>query len=141
MATGTLELAGIVMFSPDGARSSSIVLDTDNAVKFSGGMKFTGNLTVSGDIVSNSDERLKSNIRPIENSLDIIKQLNGKRYTKDEKESIGLIAQEVEKILPEMVLTSNDEGNIKSVNYQNIIAILIEAIKEQQKQIDSLQTK
>jgi len=141
MATGTLELAGIVMFSPDGARSSSIVLDTDNAVKFSGGMKFTGNLTVSGDIVSNSDERLKSNIRPIENSLDIIKQLNGKRYIKDERESIGLIAQEVEKILPEMVLTSNDEGNIKSVNYQNIIAILIEAIKEQQKQIDSLQTR
>lgn len=96
-------------------------------------------LVASGDITSNSDERLKSNIRDIPNPLQIVKQLSGKMYTKDGKDDqIGLIAQQVETVLPQMVHTSEDEMGTKSVNYQNMVALLIEAVKSQQDQIDAL---
>ena len=63
--------------------------------------------------------------------------LEGKRYTKDGKEQIGVIAQQVEKVLPEVVTTPENDG-MKSVNYGNMVAVLIEAIKDQQIQIDEL---
>jgi hypothetical protein len=101
-----------------------------------------GNATFSGQVTANSDVRLKSDIRPIENALEIVSNLHGKLYTKDGIENqIGLIAQEVEAILPSMVLTGDDEMQTKSVNYGNIVAVLIEAIKEQQKRIEALEEK
>jgi len=96
----------------------------------------TGNLIVSGTVTANSDEKLKKNVQTIENALEKVRNLRGVEY--DRKDSgehqIGVIAQEVEKIIPEVVY--GDE--IKSVAYGNLIAILIEAIKEQQKEIDEL---
>lgn len=85
-----------------------------------------------------SDQNKKENIRPIENAVEITKQLEGVRFNWKEngKESLGLVAQEVEKVLPELVETADD--GTKSVSYGNIIGILIEAIKEQQVLIDKL---
>ena len=120
---------------------------TNPSVKFEirssdGSIYSQGSGTFAGDVISNSDERLKSNIRPIENALDIVCSLNGKIYTKDGKDDqIGLIAQEVEKVLPQMVHTADDDMGIKSVNYQNMVAVLIEAVKEQQKQIEELKAE
>ena len=95
-----------------------------------------------------SDERFKKDIRPIDNAMNIINKIEGKTYSwkKDEfKEQnftdarqIGFIAQELEKVIPEVVITNND--GYKSVNYSMIIPILVQGIKEQQKQIDALQT-
>jgi hypothetical protein len=89
--------------------------------------------------IYSSDRTLKENILPLTNSLEKVEQLQGVSFDWKESgdESIGLIAQDVEKIFPELVST-NSEG-LKSVEYGNLVAVLIEAVKEQQKQIDSLQ--
>jgi len=96
----------------------------------------TGLLT-STDYNSSSDITLKDDIVDIKSALDTIKQLQGKSFTwKDGgAKGYGLIAQEVEKIIPDIV-TTND--GIKGINYINIIAFLIEAVKDLSSQIDQL---
>lgn len=106
-----------------------------------GGYKLyvTGTIYATGDVVAYSDIRVKTNIRPIENSLERITNSRGVMYDRtdnDDKDNIGFIAQELEKQFPELVSTDN-QGK-KGVKYQNAVAILFEAIKEQQKQIDGL---
>ena len=101
----------------------------------------TTSIYASNDIVAFSDISVKDNIRPIPHAIQKVKRLNGRLYTRkdsDDKEEIhmGLIAQEVEQVIPEVV-KDLPEGK-KAVAYQNIIGLLIEAIKDQQKQIDSL---
>jgi hypothetical protein len=88
------------------------------------------------DFNSTSDINLKENIRPIEDSLNKVLQLNGVSFDWKETQqpSVGVIAQEVEKVFPELVRT----GENKSVNYNGLIGVLIEAVKEQQKQIEEL---
>ncbi len=85
-----------------------------------------------------SDERLKENIQPLQNALKKVTQLRGVSFDfkKDKKKQIGVIAQEVEKIIPEVV-GENPDG-YKGVQYGNLVGLLIEAIKEQQEQIDTL---
>jgi hypothetical protein len=97
---------------------------------------------VSGDLNSTSDERLKDNIKPIENALSDVCKLEGVSFNwKDTgTKATGFIAQQVEPILPDLVSTSEDDG-IKSVNYIGLIGHLVEAIKEQQAQIDALTGK
>jgi len=99
----------------------------------------TGTLS-STVITSTSDEKLKENIVTISNPIDTIKKLRGVEYNwKDNgNKSMGVIAQEVEKVLPYLV-SENENG--KTVMYQNMVGLLIEAIKEQQKQIDELRGK
>jgi hypothetical protein len=84
---------------------------------------------------TNSDQALKSNIQPITDAVDKVKQIGG--YTFDMlttgQESTGVIAQEIEKVLPQVVF--GEEGE-KSVSYGNIVGLLIEAIKEQQQTIE-----
>jgi hypothetical protein len=85
-----------------------------------------------------SDERLKENIETIQNPLQKVTAMRGVSYKfkETEKQEVGVIAQEVEKILPEVVIDATD--GYKAVKYQNMVGLLIEAIKEQQKQIDEL---
>ncbi|MDD5700155.1 MAG: tail fiber domain-containing protein [Candidatus Nanoarchaeia archaeon] len=99
----------------------------------------TGAVT-AGSFVYSSDKALKTNIQPLQNSLSKIKQLNGVSFNwkSNGEKSIGLIAQDVEKVYPELV--SGTEGN-KGVEYGNLVAVLIEAVKEQQKQIDELKSQ
>lgn len=99
----------------------------------------SGNFTAVGDVTAFSDITLKEDIRPIEKALDRVQQILGVTYNRidlDGKRQAGVIAQDVEKVLPEVVHT--DENGIKSVAYGNMIGLLIEAIKEQQRQIDEL---
>jgi hypothetical protein len=88
-----------------------------------------------------SDERIKTNIKTIEYALDKVLLLRGVEYNdfriEPERKRIGLIAQEVELIVPEVVRTSEEDG-MKSIEYQNLVGLLIEAIKDQQKQINEL---
>ena len=97
----------------------------------------TGTLS-STIFTSTSDITKKTNIQNIKNAVELTKQINGVKFDWKEtsESSAGVIAQEVEEILPEIVHT-NDEG-IKSVNYNGVVGLLVEAIKEQQKQIDEL---
>ncbi len=100
-------------------------------------LEVVGNITASGDITSTSDITLKENLEKISNPIDKIKNLNGYTFNRigHQKRSVGLVAQEVEKVLPEAVL---GEDGSKSLAYGNVVALLVETVKEQQKQIDEL---
>jgi hypothetical protein len=100
----------------------------------------TGDAWLQGILTQASDSRLKKNISPLQNSLKKILLLNGYHYNwKDEnadnKLQTGLLAQEVQKLFPELV-AENKEGFL-SVNYSGLIPVMLESIKEQQKQIDA----
>lgn len=85
-----------------------------------------------------SDRSLKKNIQPIPNALERVQKLQGVNFQwkKDDKEAMGLIANDVENIFPEVVTT--DSEGLKQLQYGNLVGALVEAIKEQQKEIDSL---
>jgi hypothetical protein len=109
-----------------------------------------GEIRATGDIVAfySSDERLKSNIQPIGDALDKVNQISGNVY--DWKEGfenihshtgtdIGVIAQEIEKVLPQAVI--DRENGYKAVNYEKIVPLLIEAIKELSAKVKELENK
>ena len=107
-------------------------------------VNYDGSATLSGDLTINSDARLKSNIISLGSTLAKLLMIDGKSYTMKTNESqskIGLLAQDVQKAFPELVKTTNDKDKTLSVNYQGLIPVLINAIKEQQKQIKQLKNK
>lgn len=97
-----------------------------------------GNVTAAANITAYSDIRLKNNIKTIENALSKTCQLRGVSFDKDGVAGIGVIAQEIQKVLPEVVLENNDEDKTLSVAYGNIVGVLIEAIKELKAEVDEL---
>ena len=104
-------------------------------------VNYDGSATLSGDLTINSDARLKSNIISLGSTLAKLLMIDGKSYTMKTNEAeskIGLLAQDVQKAFPELVKTTNDSDKTLSVNYQGLIPVLINAIKEQQKQIKQL---
>ena len=104
-------------------------------------VNYDGSATLSGDLTINSDSRLKSNIVTLGSTLSRLLLIDGKSYTMKANESIskiGLLAQEVQAAFPELVKTANNSDGTLSVNYQGMIPVLLNAIKEQQAQIDEL---
>jgi hypothetical protein len=97
----------------------------------------TGLLTTT-DYNSSSDKRLKKNIKTVDNALDKVMSLRGVSFDWKEggAKAIGLIAQEAEKIIPEIV--SKDDNGYLGIKYNNLIGVLVEAIKDQQEQINIL---
>ena len=123
-------------------RNQDVKLYYDNVEKLatsSSGAVVYGDLTVSGSVSEGSDIRLKTNIKPIEDAIDKVTQIEGVSFNwkKDNKPSLGVIADQVEKIIPELV--QGDDP--KTVNYNGLIGLLIEAVKDQQTQIDSLKER
>ena len=102
-----------------------------------GGRNLSGDFTATGNCTAYSDERLKDNIQTIDNALDKVSQMRGVTFTKDDAKGSGVIAQEIEKIAPELVL----DGEYKSVAYGNTVGYLIEAIKELKNEVEVLKTK
>jgi len=100
---------------------------------------FSGSVTAT-DFTITSDRRLKENIQTVDSALDKIMKMRGVYFTRigSERRNLGVIAQEVEEIIPEVVFTDESPEQMKSVAYGNIIGLLIEAVKEQQLQIDEL---
>ncbi len=139
----------VAKFTPNGTTlGSSIIRDNGTNVGIGVAPHVTHRLDVSGSVQATayfyvSDRNLKTNIRPIESALEKILKLAGVifQWKGDEsgKDNIGVIAQDVEKVFPEIVHT--DDNGLKSVEYGNLVAPLIEAIKEQQKQIDALKAE
>mgnify|MGYP003133016037 CR=1 FL=1 len=105
-------------------------------------MSAAGAATFNNDVTAFSDERLKEDIQPITGGLEKVMQLQGVTYkrndVKDAKTQIGVIAQQVEPILPEVVLTAEDEMGTKSVDYAKMTAVLIEAVKELKQEVTQL---
>jgi len=125
---------------------NATLFDTDNAAFVIGNgtlwnatsdafvVYFNGNATLAGDLTINSDARLKDNIQPLGSTLDKLHQIEAKTYSfkKDEDHTpkIGVLAQEVQAVFPELVTEGAD--GILSVNYQGLVPVLINAINEQE---------
>ena len=98
-----------------------------------------GDVTAAGSFVASSDERLKSDIQQLTDCLQVINGLSGKSYIKNGQVEIGLIAQQVQKVLPQVVKEGSD--GYLAVAYGNIVAVLIEAIKELSARVEQLESK
>ena len=101
-------------------------------------------VVASDNITAYSDERLKENIEVIPNALQKVEHIRGVTFTRNDQEDkekthAGVIAQEVEQVLPEVVDT--DEEGIKSVAYGNMVGLLIEAVKELKQEVDDLKAQ
>ena len=143
--SGTQTFTGAKTFSANVATTNI----TSGTVIVTGGVGISGALNVGGDIVAyaSSDERLKDNIELISNPIEKVQSLKGVTWdwnsNADELQqslpNVGVIAQDVEKVLPQLVI-DRDNG-FKGVDYAKLTGLLIEAIKDQQKQIDELKSK
>ena len=133
-----------------GSANQIVFKNSSNNGATSGNLTFDGtNLSCAGDITAfASDERLKTNIEPLENALDKVLALSGFTYTFNETgESlgfdttityVGVSAQEVQAVLPEAVKPAPANGDYLTVQYEKIVPLLIEAIKELKTEIDEL---
>jgi hypothetical protein len=106
---------------------------TANANNITMSGSYTGTFTATGDLVAYSDKKLKSNVKTLDGSK--VYAMRGVSFDKDDKKGSGVIAQELEKIAPELI---HDEGEYKAVAYGNISGYLIEAIKELKAEIEEL---
>ena len=122
----------------DIANTASVGINKTNPVH---ALDVNGNVRGTS-MIALSDLRLKENIKPLENSLDKILAMQGVSYNLIDDENkvtqVGVVAQEIEKVLPEVVVTDADD--MKSVAYGNITAVLIEAVKELQQQVNDLKS-
>jgi len=156
--------AGSATFNSNVYASGNIGLDSTDFISFTGNTRMDvtingnnefrfesdGDFHADGDVIAFSttisDERLKTDIKKIENATDKVSQLNGYTFTykADGKKSAGVIAQEVEKVLPsavsekELPLKMDDDVAYKTVQYDQIIGLLIESIKELKQEINEL---
>lgn len=101
------------------------------------GNNLSGSFTATGNITAYSDERLKENVETIEGALNKVLQMRGVMYDKDGERGTGVIAQEMQQVMPEVVLDSG-RGEYLSVAYGNLVGVLIEAIKELKVEIEEL---
>jgi hypothetical protein len=137
-------------FHKAGHYAVNMGLDDDNVLRIGGWsasanrmqLDMSGNVTFAGDVTAYSDARVKTNVNTIENALEKTLALRGVTYNRTDSEDVrtkvGVIAQEIIEVLPEVVNQDND--GMYSVSYGNITALLIEAIKEQQLQIEELKS-
>ena len=135
---GTSTFNGQVIMTNASASTST----TTGSLIVSGGVGVAGRVTAA-QIVETSTIAVKENVNPILDALSSIMQLTGVIYDRKDKSSInepGLIAEEVNKVLPNLV-TKDIEGNPYGIQYTKIVAYLIEAVKDQQHQIEELKKK
>lgn len=99
---------------------------------------FSDDLIVNGDVTVSSDARLKANITSLGSTIAKLLLIDGKSYTmkKDGKSKIGVLAQDIQKVFPELVTV--DKNDMLAVNYQGLVPVLINALKEQQLEIENL---
>ena len=143
--TGSAGAFQILNASSDNAALYASTDGTGKAGYFNGDVHVQGDITYSGTSSQSSDRRFKENITPIEGALDKVQRLRGVNFHWRREEypdlrfkqgrDVGLIAQEVEAVLPEAVET--DEEGYKSLAYTKLTALLVEAVKEQQALIDA----
>ena len=126
------------------ANTANSIVARDSSGDFTAGSINCSNLTATfavtaADINSTSDLHLKTNVNTIENSLDIVNSLRGVSFDwkMNHKKSYGVIAQELEQILPDLVTTQQN----KSVNYNGLVGVLIEAVKELSAEVEELKKK
>jgi hypothetical protein len=139
-------------FHKGGNYAVNMGLDADNVLRIGGWsaaanrwvLDMSGNMTAAGNVTAYSDIRLKENIEVIPNALEKVQKIRGVTFTRNDQEDkeklhTGVIAQEVEAVLPEVI--SEDNLGIKNVAYGNMVGLLIEAIKELKAEVDDLKSQ
>ena len=119
--------------------TSAGVINISNSGTDAGSIE-SGNLTMVGSVSAYSDVRLKTDLQQIQNALEKVTQLTGYTYTRIDTNAkqTGLLAQDVQKVMPEAVMTNNE---YLSVAYGNLIGLMVEAIKELNDKVDALGVK
>ena len=133
MTTASNGYTGEIQFRTNGTNSTN----TRASVRLT--IASGGDATFSHNVTAYSDERLKDNIQTLDGSK--VLEMRGVSYERDGVDGSGVIAQELEKVAPELVHTADDEMGTKSVAYGNLVGYLIEAVKTQQKQIEELSSE
>ena len=110
-------------------------------VMFNGDATVSRDLTVNGVVNTSSDARLKTDIMSLGGTLAKLLLIDGKSYTtkKDGRQTIGVLAQDIQEVFPELVTT--DDNDMLAVNYQGLVPVLINALKEQQVEIETQQAE
>ena len=146
---------GHVSMDSDNLTIKSLVSDKDMIFQGNDGgsgitaltldMSAAGAATFNNDVTAFSDKRLKTDVTDIENALDKVQQMQGVYYRRNDVENakmqVGVLAQDMEQVLPEVVLTADDEMQTKSVDYGKITSVLIEAVKELSAKVEYLEGK
>ena len=143
--------SAFISFHKSGQYAVNMGLDADNVMRIGGWsaaanrwqLDMSGNMTVAGDVTAYSDARVKENVVTVEDALDRVQKMRGVFYNRtdsdDKKRKVGVIAQEIMEVLPEVV--NQDNAGMYNVSYGNVVGVLIEAIKEQQSQIEDLKNQ
>jgi hypothetical protein len=133
--------AGNLDGAPDFIYSGSKVGVNNSVSDLTYNLEVSGSIRASDALLSNSDERLKENIYPIDNALARVGQIEGVYFNWNNKaeRQVGVIAQQVEKVLPEVV--SEDKDSYLSVDYSKLVPLLFEAINEQSSIIMDLEER
>ena len=156
----TVDAQGRVISASNGSGGSTVTPTTTNATYYIVGSSATsGTLTAyisntnsvsynastgaltAVSMVSSSDERLKQNIETITDALTKVETMRGVTYLRNGIREIGVVAQEVERVVPEVVHTADGEYGYKSVSYGNMVGLLIEAVKELSAEVKALKAQ
>ena len=137
---GTHEIGKYIDFHSTSSTTADNTYRMTNTA--SGQMSFSGSLTAAGNVTAYSDERLKKDIETIPNALDKVSQLKGVTFTDiaTEEKRTGLIAQDVQKVLPEAVMQPEGQEHL-AIAYGNTVGLLVEAIKELKAEVDELKSQ
>ena len=134
----------MIGYDTSGQADNSVTLGNSDVTAIymaedSGATIYAGNATFGGDVTISSDIRLKSNIVSLGSTLSKLLLIDGKSYTmnSDGKDKIGVLAQEVQEVFPELV--GEDTEGMLTVNYQGLVPVLINALKEQEDKISRLE--
>jgi len=136
----------MIGYDTSGQADNSVTLGNSDVTAIymaedSGATIYAGNATFGGDVTISSDIRLKSNIVSLGSTLSKLLLIDGKSYTmnSDGKDKIGVLAQEVQEVFPELV--GEDTEGMLTVNYQGLVPVLINALKEQESKINDQQNQ
>lgn len=131
---------GFIASASSAGVSVGINVDENNDLPLTYNLEVSGSIRTSAALYQSSDKRLKHNIRTVDDALTRIISSRGVLFDRDNGvDEVGVIAQEIENTIPEVV--SKDNKDYLSVNYNGIVGVLIEAIKEQQELIQNLYTR
>jgi hypothetical protein len=149
--------SGNAIITIGGARTTSLFVQTGSFYNATTNIGITGSLVVTGDVDAanfntTSDKKLKTNLIRIEGALDKIEKLNGytfdwlQEYSEDRTRQIGMIADEVYDVQPELIskrniMLGNKEEEIKLLDYSKVTALLLEGIKELTERVSKLESK
>jgi hypothetical protein len=142
-----IAVSGVDYYVPNTNLFSANIVATGTA-SVSGDVNVNGTIKAAGDVIafSSSDQRLKTDIKPLTNALHKVSNIKGVSFNWNEDlqdvykgKDVGVLAQEVEKVLPESVVDRHD--GYKAVKYEKIVPLLIEAIKELNSKIEHLENQ